>query len=143
MAAKLVLKGGKLPHIWNVSQRVGPGADEPNQPTDVELMNTLVAMALRHPQITRFGIKGNSITPNQTGVFDPILGFWLFRFQQIGRHPATDGVASPARGTFFAPGQPWVIVTINEFARDADQDLWTTLHRNTNVGTALRSELSR
>ncbi|HPU51646.1 MAG TPA: hypothetical protein PK359_08820 [Burkholderiaceae bacterium] len=143
MAAKLILKGGKLPHIWNVSQRVGPGSDEPNKPTDVELLNTLVVIALGHPAVQRFGINGNSIPPNRTDVFDPILGYWIFRFQQIGRHPASDGVASPARGTFFAPGQPWVIVTINEFAREADTDLWTNLHRNTNVGGALRAELSR
>jgi len=143
MAAKLVLKGGKLPHIWNVSQRVGPGSDDPNLPTDVELMNTLVVIAMGHPGVQRFGIKGNAIKPNRTTVFDPILGFWIFRFQQIGRHPASDGVASPARGVSFAPGQPWVIVTINEFAREADLDLWTNLHRNTNVSAGLRAELSR
>ena len=143
MAARLVLKGGKLPHIWNVSNRVGPGSDEPNAATDVELLNTLVAIALRHPGVQRFGIKGQMITTNRTGVFDPILGFWLFRFQQIGRHPATDGVASPARGVNFAPGQPWVIVTINELAREADQGVWETLHLNPHVGQALRTELSR
>lgn len=54
MAAKLVLKGGKLPHIWNVSQRVGPGSDDPNLPTDVELMNTLVVIAMGHPGVQRF-----------------------------------------------------------------------------------------
>jgi hypothetical protein len=143
MAAKLVLKGGKLPHIWNVSARVGPGSDEPNNPTDVELLNTLVVIALGHPGIKRFGINGKMIQTNRTTIFDPILGFWIFRFQQIGRHPASDGVASPARGLSFAPGQPWVIVTINEFAREADTALWTTLNQNTNIGAALRAELSR
>jgi hypothetical protein len=143
MAAKLVLKSGKLPHIWNVSARVGPGSDEPNTGTDVELLNTLVVIAMGHPAIKRFGIKGNAITPNRATVFDPILGFWIFRFQQIGKHPASDGVASPARGVSFAPGQPWVVVTINEFAREADLDLWTSLNRNTNVSAGLRAELSR
>ena len=122
MAAKLVLKNGKLPHIWNVSSRVGPGSDEPNNGTDVELLNTLVVIAMGHPAIKRFGIKGNAITPNRATVFDPILGFWIFRFQQIGKHPASDGVASPARGTSFAPGQPWVVVTINEFAPQSQHE---------------------
>jgi hypothetical protein len=143
MAAKLVLKSGKLPHIWNVSARVGPGSDEPNNATDVELLNTLVVIALGHPAIKRFGINGKMIQTNRTTVFDPILGFWIFRFQQIGKHPASDGVASAARGVSFAPGQPWVIVTINEFAREADTSLWTTLNQNTNISAGLRAELSR
>jgi hypothetical protein len=143
MAAKLVLKGGKLPHIWNVSARVGPNSDEPNGATDVELLNVLVVIALGNPAVKRFGIKGKMIPPNRTNVFDPILGFWIFRFQQLGRHPATDGVASPARGQFFAPGTPWVVVTINELAREADPDLWASLDRNTNVSAALRADLSR
>lgn len=143
MAAKLLLKGGKLPHIWNVSQRVGPGFSEPNLATDVELLNTLVVIAMGHPSIQRFGIKGNAIKPNRTTVFDPILGFWIFRFQQIDKQPASDGVASPARGFSFAPGHPWVIVTINQYAREADLDLWTNLNRNKHVSAALRAELSR
>jgi hypothetical protein len=93
--------------------------------------------------VKNFGIKGQLIRTNQSTVFDPILGFWLFRFQQIGRHPATDGVASPARGLSFAPGQPWVVVTINEFAREANPELWAVLNRNTTLSAGLRAELSR
>jgi hypothetical protein len=143
MAAKLVLKSGKLPHIWNVSARVGPGSDEPNHPTDVELLNVLVVIALDHPGVRRFGIKGELIPTRHSSVFDPILGFWLFRFQQIGRHPGIDGVASPARGMSFAPGQPWVVVTLNEYAREANPELWAVLNRNTSLSAALRAELSR
>ncbi len=98
-------------------------------------------MALRHPSVARFGIKGNLIAPNRGGVLDPILGFWIFRFQQIGLHPASDGTASPARGQFYAPGMPWVIVTINEYAREADPVLWETLDKNPNISAGLRTEL--
>ena len=144
MAAKLILaRGGKLPHIWNVSQRVGPGSDEPNLATDVELLNALVAIALGHPSVRNFAIKGTLIPPTGGTVFDPILGFWIFRFQQIGKHAASDGVASPARGTLFAPGQPWVIVTINELAQEADRVLWAGLNLNMTLSAVLRAELSR
>jgi hypothetical protein len=143
MAAKLVIKGGKLPHVWNVSSRVGPGSNEPNSATDVELLNVLVAMALDHPGVKQFGIKGQLIRPNHSSVFDPILGFWLFRFQQIGRHQATDGVASPARGMHFAPGHEWVVVTLNEYAHEANPELWAVLNRNNTLSAGLRAELSR
>lgn len=144
MAAKLVLKGGTLPHIWNVSSRVGPGSSEPNLATDVELLGVLVVMALDHPGVKRFGIKGQLMPPTpHSSIFDPILGFWLFRFQQIGKHQATDGVASPARGMHFAPGHQWVVVTLNEYAREANPELWAVLNRNNTLSAALRAELSR
>ena len=144
MAARLVLRGSAaLPHIWNVSARVGPGFDEPNNATDVELLNALLGMALRHPSIARFGIKGESPIPSRGPNFDPVLGFWIFRFQQLERHPSGDGVASPARGTNFAPGTPWVIVSFNRLAKESDPQTWATLNLNPNITQQLRAELSR
>lgn len=84
MAARLKLNGGPLPFIWNISARVGPGSDNPNLPTDVELLKVLLVMALNDPAIARFGLKGNSIRPERGGTFDTVLGFWIFRFQQLG-----------------------------------------------------------
>ncbi len=142
MAARLKLNSPKLPFIWNVSAKVGPGRENPNNPTDVELMKVLLVIALQLPSVTSFGIKGNSIQPPRDSNFDPVLGFWIYRFQQIGHHPAGDGVASPARGITFAPGNPWVIVTFNDFARQADPDLWEGLPRNNSISAQLRAELS-
>ena len=52
-------------------------------------------------------------------------------------------LASPARGTLFAPGQPWVIVTINQLAAEADAALWAGLNHNMTLSAGLRAELSR
>ena len=143
MAARLVLKSPTLPFIWNVSGKVGPGRDNPNLPTDVELMKTLLVIALTLPGIAKFGLNGDFIQPPHNGRFDPILGFWIFRLQQIGKHPTSDGVASTARGINFAPGNPWVIVTFNDLARQADQELWEGLPRSGSISPALRAELLR
>jgi len=142
MAARLQLTGGKLPFIWNVSAKVGPNSDSPNGSTDVELMKVLLAMALRHPTLAKFGINGRSLDVSREPVFDPILGFWIFRLQQLGQHPVVDGIASPARGATFAPGTPWVIFTFNDFARQTDPELWEALPRNNFISPALRDELS-
>lgn len=143
MAARLKLNGGPLPFIWNISARVGPGSDNPNLPTDVELLKVLLVMALNDPAIARFGLKGNSIRPERGGTFDTVLGFWIFRFQQLGKHPGGDGIASPARGAFFAPNSPWVIFSFNDLARRPDRELWEKLPNNTSLSPALRAELSR
>jgi hypothetical protein len=142
MAARLDLRGGKLPFIWNVSSKVGPNADQTNAATDVELLKVLLAMALNAPQVARFGIKGNSIPVTRDPVFDTTLGFWIFRFQQLGAHPTQDGVASPARGLVYAPGTPWVIFTFNDFARQSDPEVWEGLPRVNALSPALRAELA-
>ena len=54
-----------------------------------------------------------------------------------------DGIASPARGASYAPGTPWVIFTFNNFAREADPELWENLPLNGTVSAALRAELAR
>ena len=143
MAARLKLSSGKLPFIWNVSAKVGPGSENPNNPTDVELMKILLVMALELPSVVRFGLKGRSLQPQRDSQFDPILGFWIYRFQQLGKHPGGDGIASPARGVSFAPGTPWVIFSFNEFARQADEELWQKLPQNSTLSPQLRAELSR
>jgi len=143
MAARLKLTSGKLPFIWNVSARVGPGSDCANNATDVELMKVLLVIALNHPSVRNFGIKGTSIVPPRNSQFDPILGFWIYRFQQLGKTPVIDGIASPARGTFYAPATPWVIFWFNEFAKEVDEQLWLNLPRNVTIGPELRAELSR
>ena len=143
MAAKLKLTSGKLPFIWNVSAKVGPNSDNPNNPTDVELMKVLLVMALNAPQVATFGIHGTSLAVSKEPKFDPILGFWIFRFQQLGKHPVFDGIASPAHGVTFAPGTPWVVFTFNEFARQSDPEVWEGLPRNQTLSAPLRAELSR
>jgi hypothetical protein len=75
--------------------------------------------------------------------FDTVLGFWIFRLQQLGKHTGGDGIASPARGANFAPNSPWVIVSFNDFARQADRELWERLPSNNTLSPQLRAELSR
>ena len=99
MAARLKLTSGTLPFIWNVSAKVGPTSDCANRATDVELMKLLLVMALNHPGVRKFGINGTSLPPPRDRQFDPILGFWIFRLQQLGKNPVMDGIASPALGT--------------------------------------------
>src|ERR1043165_10002060 len=41
-----LFRSGKLPHIWNVSSRVGPGADEPNLPRSEEHTSELQSRGL-------------------------------------------------------------------------------------------------
>ncbi|WNJ92093.1 hypothetical protein [Bosea sp. 685] len=142
MAQKLLLKG-TLPFIWNVTNRVGPNFNEPNLQTDVELLNTLCVMFQRHPKVKQFGIKGKSLPISREGIFDTTLAFWIFRMQQIDKQAASDGVVSPARGTSFAPSQPWTIVTFNRYAREAEPEMWANLNRNPFISAALRTELSR
>lgn len=142
MAQKLVLKSADLPFIWNLSGHVGPGSENANMGTDVELLKVLLAIAHEHPSLRRFGINGDNPMPSRTPTFDPVLGFWIFRLQQLGRHTG-DGIASPARGVFFAPDTPWVIVSFNRFARETDPELWAQLNRNNAISPALRAELSR
>lgn len=144
MAARLALTSGTLPFLWNISARVGPSSDCANGATDIELMKLLLVIALAHPQIARFGIaKGNSLPPPRDTQYDPILGFWIFRLQQLGKMPVVDGFASPARGATFAPGSPWVIGWFNHFAREADPELWANLPNNITVGAELKAELTR
>lgn len=143
MAARLQLTSGSLPFLWNISARVGPTAESINNATDVELMKLLLVIALNHPALSKFGIKGNSLQPTRDSQFDPILGFWIFRLQQLGKMPVVDGFASPARGSSFAPGSPWVIGWFNHFAREADSGLWERLPHNVTVSPALKAELLR
>jgi hypothetical protein len=143
MAARLKLTSGTLPFIWNVSARVGPTSDCANRATDVELMKLLLVTALNHPGVRKFGINGTSLPPPRDRQFDPILGFWIFRLQQLGKNPVIDGIASPALGTSYAPGTPWVIFWFNQFAKEADEELWLNLPRNVTVSPELRAELTR
>ncbi|WP_274628785.1 hypothetical protein [Arvimicrobium flavum] len=144
MAARLPLMSGTLPFLWNISARVGPSSDCPNGSTDIELMKLLLIMAQGHPQVSKFGIaNGNQLPPPRDTQYDAILGFWIFRFQQLGKMPVVDGFASPARGATFAPGSPWVIGWFNHFARETDPELWNNLPNNTTVSPALKAELTR
>ena len=106
-------------------------------------MKVLLVMALNAPQVATFGIHGTSLAVSKEPKFDPILGFWIFRFQQLGKHPVFDGIASPAHGVAFAPGTPWVVFTFNEFARQSDPEVWERLPRNQTLSAPLRAELSR
>lgn len=142
MAQKLILNGGPLPFIWNVSGRVGPNQGEPNRPTDVELVSALCGLFQTHPQVVRFGINGTRVPLSRGAVFDTTLAFWIFRMQQIDAGAVIDGVVSPAHGTAYARGQHWTIVTFNRLAREANQAGWETLDRNTFLSQALRAELS-
>jgi hypothetical protein len=142
MAARLPLKSSSLPFIWNVSARVGPGTENPNNSTDVELLKVLLAILMNQPQIAKFGISGNSLRPTRDGKFDTILGFWIYRMQQLGS-ANLDGIVSPAKGVNFAANSPWVIVSFNDYARQADAAVWQSLSKNTSLSAQLRAELSR
>ncbi|MET3900953.1 hypothetical protein ABIB57_004921 [Devosia sp. UYZn731] len=141
MAAKLQLQSRDMPFLYNVSDRVGPGGC-PNRPTDVELLKVLLVIGQRSPQL-QVAINGSKMQPNRDTIFDPILGFYIFRMQQLGKMSVVDGVASPAKGANFAPGTPWVVYWFNYYAKLADPALWESLPRNRTLSPSLAAELSR
>jgi hypothetical protein len=144
MASRLSLKiAPGFDHIWNVNGRVGGRSDCPNHPTDVELVKVLIKQALRAPLLAGPAAKVPTPVITVNGVFDAVVGYWIFRFQDHDGHPDIDGVVSPSKGISYssAPGALWVIDLINKLARDADKDFWENLPNSPSISGALRHEL--
>ena len=120
MAARLPLKGGPLPFIWNVSARVGPGEDNPNLSTDVELVKVLLAIALTQPWIARFGLKGNSIPVTLRSLIGIRHGTGSFSGELTGGNGRNNGEGQEAFYQFDVPAGVHNITANLSFPNDAD-----------------------
>ena len=112
--------------IVNVLGRVGPG--EANNPDDVRVVQRLMQMGARgKAAATSFG------TPQVTGHFDAVTGFWIYRIQHLLKNRTVDGVVSPAHGSQYAAGGSiWTIVVLNDLAKgDSPQDYASFLAQST------------
>ena len=145
MAYKLMLAGSPfgMPFIWNVSKHVGPAKAHPNQATDVELVQILLAESIKRgwpDEAASSGVGAPPVTVD--GKFNSVLGFWIFYAQRYdGPSSATvDGVVSPAHGMMYG-GAPWVIAKLNNFLRFKDFNTWSKLDSDTRLSMELRSEL--
>ncbi len=116
-----------LDRILNVSQRVGPQSDCPNNPDDVELVQRLINLGARN-----FAARCHFGLPQPTGRFDPLTGFYIFYYQWFShstdRVTQIDGAVSPARGVFYGLGV-YAIINLNMTARNVDRTGWESLLR--------------
>ena len=125
MAHKMLLRGSKLPYIWNVSQRVGYTRDSVNQKTDVELVNFFL-------DFTRNIVSAGNLSKvirdalNNRSEFDGNSGFWVFYVQKarqknVSPSCAIDGKTSPA--TRYDP-ITFTIAYLNEVLFDYNRSLF-------------------
>ncbi len=116
-----------LDRILNVSQKVGPDADCPNQPDDVEAVQRLIGIAA-----SEFAGKHGFGVPQPTGKFDPLTGFYIYHMQTTHNrhHPGAtiDGCITPARGVSYGGGV-FTIVHFNNIAKSKNKAAWEALIR--------------
>jgi hypothetical protein len=116
MARILPLKvsrfGVQLDSIVNVSQKVGPPAEEcPNLKNDVDAVEKLLLLWMSK------SIDGQSISNN--GIFDPVTGYFIYRFQNQLKNDfglsgqIMDGIVSPAKSVGYGGNSLYTIVLFN------------------------------
>lgn len=111
----------------NVDHKVGPNPDCPNDPSDVEAVQRLLALAARGTSAAR--ISG---VPSPTGNFDALTGFFIYHLQTRihGRrgHGGTviDGCVSPAHGASYGGGV-YSILHLNAIAQTQSRTEWEAI----------------
>lgn len=105
----------------NVSSKVGGDPDCENNRSDVQAVQSLLALILR-------GTKGVDLgVPSPTGKFDAVTGYHIFNIQNFVKkqRPGTivDGCVSPAHGVSYGGGT-FCILHINAMARRNDPAAW-------------------
>jgi len=107
--------------IVNVLGRVGP--DQPNNPDDVRVVQSLLQMCARGK-----AFAASIGVPQATGRFDAATGFWIYETQHGRRGQVVDGVVSPAHGAHYAPGGGiWTIVIFNYIAKSTSPGEYAAL----------------
>ena len=118
---KLSRPEGGLTEFINVEGKVGGDDDCPNYRTDVQAVQSLIALILRGTPSWKLG------APWPSGIFDAITGYHVFNVQNYlkRKRPGTivDGCVSPERGISYGGGT-WCILNLNLWARDKDQAAW-------------------
>lgn len=135
---------GGMPFIWNVSQHVGCRSENPNQATDVELVQFFLRETIK---VRDLGAKAASgaFTPSfeLDGKYTSALGFWIFYSQLGGAAAATiDGIVSPAKGTSYGTGA-WAIAKMNYHYKKIFPNEWANLANDMRLSAALRAQLAK
>ncbi len=134
----------KLPFIWNVSKHVGCKVENPNQATDVELVQFFLRELVNNNILgtkAHAGVRLPAIQVN--GRMDAITGFWIFFVEQGGDPNAVhDGIVSPAKGVDYGNGY-WAIAKMNIHFQKHFPDAWLNLDNDPRLSMALRTELKR
>jgi len=120
-----------MDRILNVSNRVGPHADCPNDRDDVLAVQQLLQVLARP-----FAIRHHLAVPTPTGHFDYATGFYIFysqwRSHAINRGTLIDGAVSPASQAYYGSGAssgPYAITHFNYLAMSADRAAWENILR--------------
>jgi hypothetical protein len=108
----------------NVGAKVGGDPDCPNNPSDVEAVQRLIALILRGTSGVKLGV------PSPSRQFDAVTGYHIFNIQHFvkKKRPGTivDGCVSPARGVSYGGGV-YCILNSNAMARANDKDAWQSI----------------
>src|SRR5438128_1479652 len=126
-----------MTHIWNVSQHVGWEKTNPNLPTDVELCQFFIRELLKGGFTgKRANAAAHRPEVKKTGIFDAVLGFWIFELQGAPGAVA-DGVISPANGFTYDHAHGWLITQLNVSYFLHLPELFATLDRNPHLSHQL------
>jgi hypothetical protein len=138
MAERLETTDQQLPLIYNVSSPVGPG--QTNAPDDVFLVQFLMAQTIPGSTVLRV----QAPLPPVNGTFDLVTGFWIYEieFARAARKIGLiDGIVSPARGINYAPGQVWLIASLNLKFKQMFPDAFDNLPNDPRLSPSLRAAL--
>lgn len=135
MPARLKLKKGqKLPFLYNISQ--GVGFNQPNLPDDVQLLQVIFAEIVPH-----LGVGSLKPYPQLTGIYDTILGFWIFRLQEMIQ-TKIDGIVSPVTGDdMYTGGKYWTLAGLNLILKSTVPNKYEKLHEDPRLSMNLRNAI--
>ena len=119
--AQLLAPDVDLTEFVNLDGKVGGDSDCPNHRSDVQAVQSLIALVLRGTPGWKLG------APWPSGQFDAITGYHVFNIQNFLKRsrPGTvvDGCVSPAHGISYGGGT-WCILNLNLWARNKDHAAW-------------------
>lgn len=134
MATRLKMSSGKLPFIYNISQRVGFG--EPNLPDDIQLLQAIIGECVLHINIGQ--MKPH---PSLNGIFDTVTGFWLFQLQKMV-DAKVDGRVTPVTGADgMTGGKKWTLYGLNEILFYNAPYKYQKLHEDLRLSASLRNSI--
>lgn len=133
-----------MPFIWNVSQHVGCKVNNPNQATDVELVQFFLKEHIKSGVLGAKASRG-AFEPKFAvdGKYTAAVGFWIFCSQLGGSESAVvDGIVSPAKGGTYGSGV-WAIAKMNYHYKKMFPAEWANLANDTRLSAALRAQLAK
>lgn len=135
MAARLKMQAGqKIPFVYNISQSVGFA--KPNLPDDVQLLQVIFAEIVPH-----LGVGSLKPHPLVTGVYDTVLGFWVYKLQDM-MDTKVDGIVSPMTGSdMYTAGKYWTIAGLSAVLYSTARHKYESLHEDPRISASLRNSI--